>query len=123
MTESYCGAERRTSDPILAAWNERMSVLHADIAEMKSAIKEVAQALTKLALVEERQTHQSAALERAFKAFEMLGEKFEKMDARVFELEKREQNQQRTSDWVDRAVWAIVAATAAAVASKLGMIG
>lgn len=38
MSDPYYGAERRTSDPILAAWNERMSVLHADIAEMKSAL-------------------------------------------------------------------------------------
>lgn len=123
MSDPYCSAEHRTSDPILAAWNERMSVLHADIAEMKSAIKEVAQALTKLALVEERQTHQSAALERAFKAVEIQGEKIEKIDSRVIELEKREPNQQRTSEWVDRAVWAIAAFTAAMVASKLGMIG
>lgn len=123
MSDPYCGAERRSSDPILAAWNERMSVLHADIAEMKSAIKEVAQALTKLALVEERQTHQSAALERAFKAVEIQGEKIEKIDARVIELEKNEPGQARTSEWVDRAVWAIAAFTAAAAASKLGMIG
>lgn len=123
MSDPYCGAERRTPDPILAAWNERMSVLHADIAEMKSAIKEVAQALTKLALVEERQTYQAAALERAFKAVEIQGEKIEKIDARVIELEKGEQNQQRTSDWVDRAVWAIVSFTAAAAAAKLGLLG
>lgn len=123
MTDVCQNHDRRAVDPILAAWNERMSVLHADIAEMKGAIKEVASALTKLALVEERQTHQSAALERAFKAVEVLADKMEKFDGRLVNLEKSEPAQTRTAEWVDRAVWAAAAAACAALASKLGLMG
>jgi hypothetical protein len=108
---------------MLAAWNERMATLHADVVEVKSAIKEVASALTKLALVEERQTHHAAAQERAFAMMEKIEGRMREHELRLLELEKSEPNQQRIADWVDRAMWAIVAATAAFAASKLGLMG
>jgi len=117
------GQDRRSVDPILAAWNERMATLHADVVEVKSAIKEVASALTKLALVEERQTHHAASQERAFTMLDKIEARMNLHEKRIVELEKTEANQNRTSEWVDRAVWAAAAGMAMLAASKLGFIG
>lgn len=113
---------RRESDPLLAAFQERLLTLHTDIVEVKSAIKEVASALTKLALVEERQTHHTNSMERAFKALERLECRIAEQEKRIIELEKSEPMQHRTSEWVERALWAAAATSVMFVATKVGLI-
>jgi aminoglycoside phosphotransferase (APT) family kinase protein len=100
-----------------------MATLHADVVEVKSAIKEVASALTKLALVEERQTHHAASQERAFTMLDKIERRMGEHERRIVELEKSEPAQTRTAEWVDRAVWAAAAAACAALAAKVGLIG
>ena len=129
MTDPYCGPERRQE----SAWTtfaNQLAALHSDVGEIKTGMqefrggmRELSAAILKLALVEERQTQSMQALERAFKLLEKLDARIEAVSLRVTELEKAEPGQARTSAWVDRAVWAIVAFTAATLASKLGMIG
>lgn len=114
--------ERRVSDPVLSALQERMLTLHADIVEVKSAIKEVASALTKLALIEERQSHHAAGMERAFKALERVEARISEQERRIVELEKSEPLQTKTSEWVDRAVWGILSALVVAAAAKAGIV-
>ena len=54
----------------------QITQLHDDVTDMKSALKELATALTRFAVVEERQAQTAIALERAFKTLE-------KIEARV----------------------------------------
>jgi hypothetical protein len=122
MTE-HCGTERRQDDQLLGIFQAQMKALQGDLFEVKTAIKDVAAALTKLALVEERQTQSAAALERAFSAIEKLDKKLDAVAARVLEIEKREPSQTRAAEWVDRAVWAAAAGMVMMAASKLGMLG
>jgi hypothetical protein len=117
------GHDRLAVDPVLAAWNERMGALHADVCEVKAAIKEVASALTKLALVEERQTHHAAAQERAFSMMSKLEARLVEHERRLVELEKAEPAQARTSEWVDRMVWAAASGAGMLAASRLGLLG
>lgn len=42
------------------------AILHKDILEIKTVLRELTQAVTRLAVVEERQTQTTTALERAF---------------------------------------------------------
>jgi len=130
MTDEFCGKDRRQNDQAWVALATQLADLHSDVGEIKTGMsdfrdgmRELAQAITKLALVEERQSQASLAIERCFKAAERLEGKIESVSLRVTELEKAEPQQARTSEWVDRAVWAIVAATVAATASKLGVLG
>lgn len=130
MTDSYCGQERRTSDTAWSTFANQLSALHADVGDIKAGMqefrdgmRELSAAILKLALVEERQAQSMQSLERAFKLLEKLEAKVESVSQRVTELEKAEPAQARTSEWVDRAVWALAAAAAAALASKLGLIG
>lgn len=118
MSDQYCGQERRSPDQAWTALATQLADLHSDVGEIKTGMsdfrdgmRELATAITKLALVEERQSQASLAIERCFKLAERLEGKIESVSLRVTELEKAEPQQARTSEWVDRAVWAIVAAS------------
>ena len=93
----------------------RIESLHGDVSEIKDALKALSEAITKLALVEERQSQTAQALERAFVAIE-------KIENRVDTLEQVAVNSRRVSDWVDRAVWAAAAATVVYVAKVLRIL-
>lgn len=93
----------------------KLSVLHEDVGEIKQALGKLSDAVTKLALVEERQTQATASMDRLFKSIE-------KLDARVDLLEKAQPDVQRAALWLDRITWAAVAGVAIFVASKTGLL-
>ena len=102
-----------TTDPsgVLAT---RLEVLHQDVSEIKDALKSLSDAITKLALVEERQTETAKALERCFKGLE-------KLEERVAVLERASVNTSRTSHWVDKIVLGAVILAAMFIAKKVGL--
>lgn len=64
MTEPYIGPERRSSEQAWSTFAKQLANLHADVgdikagmADFKDGMKELAAAILKLALVEERQSH------------------------------------------------------------------
>ena len=88
--------------------------IRESVDEMKSVMKEMASAITRLALVEERQAATSTALER-------LGEALTKLDERLRNLEIAEPMQTRSSEWMMNAVWAAAAAAVMFVAGRAGL--
>jgi len=100
-----------TDSPVL---NLQLKTLHEDVSEMKSVLKDLATAITKLALIEERQANAAAALERAFGALE-------RVEARVAALEKDVPANKRVNVWVDRAIWAGLGLLAMTVMKKSGL--
>lgn len=97
---------------ILATKIER---LHADIADMRMSMREMASAITKLAVVEERQAQTAQGLERAFKAIE-------RVEERVARLEELAPSSKSASLWIDRTITAIVATVLVFVARAVGLI-
>lgn len=93
----------------------KLEVLHTDVGEIKDALKTLSEAITKLALVEERQSQTAQAVERAFVAIE-------KCEVRLERLEHIATNANRTSRWVDRAVWAGAAAAFIFVAKQAKLL-
>lgn len=88
-----------TDSNVLAA---KLEMLHGDVVDVKTALAELSKAITKLALVEERQAQTAEALERAFKA---IG----KIEDRLSSLEQAQPKAKETSIWVDRFIlWAIM---------------
>lgn len=67
MTEAIYN--RRQEDGAVNVLSERIDGLCQDMSEMKHGINKMADALTKLAIVEERQTQTILAQERAFRLF------------------------------------------------------
>ena len=118
--------------------------LAQDLNEMKHGIAKMADALTKLAIVEERQTQTILAQERAFKALErveerqrlhemqcrdqekevrqLIADSNERLSVRVGELEKAEPMQKQTGKWVMAAVWGAAGLLAMFVAKQLGLV-
>ena len=83
--------------------------------KMEAALGKLADAVTRLALVEERQSATSTAIER-------LSEVIEKLDERLRKLEIAEPMQARSSEWVMNAVWAVAGLAAMFIAAKAGLI-
>ena len=81
---------------------------------MKTAINKLTDAVTKLALLEERQSNAAAAQERAFQALERL-------EDRMLKLEQTVVHTKRTSVWIDRAVLFVFGLAAMYVAKKVGL--
>ena len=93
----------------------KIDMLHSDVVEMKTALSELSKAITKLALVEERQAQTADAIERAFKA---IG----KIEDRISALELAAPKTKETNAWVDRFILALVMAVAGFVGTKLGLL-
>ena len=132
---------RRTSDGAVNVLAERIDGLCVDMNEMKHGIAKMADALTKLAIVEERQTQTILAQERAFKALERVEERLrlheqqcrdqdkevrqliadsnERLSARIGELEKAEPLQAQTSKWVTAGVWGALALLASFIVPRV----
>ena len=82
---------------------------------MRAAIERMSEAVTRLALVEERQTAASTAIERVVQSLERL-------DERVRRLEVAEPMQAKAAEWVQSAIWAAAAAAVMFMAAKAGLI-
>ena len=132
---------RRKDDRVIDVLAERVEGLCADMSEMKHGIAKMADALTKLAIVEERQTQTILAQERAFKALErveerqrqhelqcrdqdkevrqLIADSNERLSIRVAELEKAEPMQAQTSKWVTAGVWGALALLASFIVPRI----
>jgi hypothetical protein len=93
----------------------RLDLLHSDVSDVKKSLDKLADAITKLALVEERQINLSAAQERGFIALERL-------EARLNSVELRIPENSRTTIWLDRLVWSSAAVGVAAVLKQVAII-
>lgn len=120
---------------------EQVAGLREDMGEMKLGITKMADALTKLAVVEERQAQAIAAQERAFNALErveerqrqheiqcraqdkevrqLIADSNERLSIRVAELEKAEPMQAQTSKWVTAGVWGALALLASFIVPRV----
>ena len=94
---------RRQFDRLSDILKVQLDNLHSDVKGMESVLQELTKAITKLAVMEERQANAHIAIERAFGILT-------KIEERVGALEKAVINTSRTSLWVDRALWATAAA-------------
>lgn len=87
----------------VALLSAKLQTLHTDVSDIKGSLKDLAAAINKLALVEERLSNATAAQERSFKALE-------KLEERIDELEKKTINTDNTSKWIDRGLIAALGA-------------
>jgi len=139
MTEQT--TNRRAEDKSVQVLATKIEGLAQDMSEMKHGIAKMADALTKLAIVDERQTQTILAQERAFKALERVEERQrqhelqcldqdkevrqlitdsnERLSIRVAELEKAEPMQAQTSKWVTAAVWGALALLASFIVPRI----
>lgn len=96
----------------------KLEALHNDVSEVKTALNKLSEAITKLALVEERQAQTAEALERAFKA---IG----KIEDRLSTLEQNQAAQTpkytEVAKWVDRGLVGLAGAGAVMLVKSAGL--
>ncbi len=83
----------------------RLGLLSEDVGELKETLRQIASAVTRLALVEERQMQTNEALSRAFKQIDKLDLKLTGIEQRLGTLERMQPLQQQTNGWVMMSVW------------------
>lgn len=99
----------------LAILNHRLESLHADLVDVKAAMRDVASALVKLTLLEERQAQSSEALQRAFSVLE-------RVEARLATLEAAQPMSRLVNKWVTAGVWSACGLIGVALAHKAGLV-
>ena len=93
----------------------KMDMLHNDMQEMKEVQKTMSEAITRLAVIEERQSTTMSAQERAFKILDAL-------EIRVDTLEKEAPMQKQASQWGVAAVYGAAGLAVMFVAKSVGLI-
>lgn len=119
----------------------RVDSLKEDLADVKVLVGRMADAVERLTRLEERHTNTAAALDRAFNAIQRLGdrvqglhdrlstmanvddmdERLDAVESDVSALKTAQPEQRRIASWVDKAVWALLSASAMYVAMKMGL--
>lgn len=92
-----------------------IALLAHKVDSMNDTLRNLTDAVVRLALIEERQAQASLALERAFKMLE-------KMEERIAAIEQSDVLQKQTSNWVLSGVWAAAGLAVMFVAKKAGLI-
>lgn len=100
----------------------RLGMLSEDVGELKETLRQIASAVTRLALVEERQMQTNEALSRAFKQIDKLDMKLTGIEQRLGTLERMQPLQQQTNGWVMTSVWIVAGAAVMFVAKKTGIL-
>jgi len=100
----------------------RLGLLSEDVGELKETLRQIASAVTRLALVEERQMQTNEALSRAFKQIDKLDLKLTGIEQRIGSLERMQPLQQQTNGWVMTSVWIAAGAAVMFVAKKTGIL-
>lgn len=95
-------------DTDLAVAIAKIESISGDMAEVKATMRELAAAVSKLAVIEERQTTTNGAIERAFKEIQSLV-------VRVSNLEQNQPIQQQSSAMIQAAAKYILVAVLGAV--------
>jgi hypothetical protein len=115
-----------TSDGLIQVIAVRLDNLHEDVSGMRDVLKELATAVTKLAIIEERQGQAAQALERAFGVLEKLeksvAENKKAVEDRLSILEKAQPLQQEKNKWVDLGVSALVFGAVMFIGKKIGFL-
>lgn len=94
--------------------SHKLETLHTDVRKIEQVLQDLTVAITRLAIVEERQSTTAAALERAFKALE-------KIEDRVALIELQVPANRKLSVWIDRVTWAALGLLGMYLIKSLGV--
>lgn len=91
---------------------ERLRTVSADVAEMKSSMVQMAGAVTRLAVMEERLGSSREALERAFREINDL-------QSRIKTIENAQPVQAQTTKWMNHVIGLVIAFVIGAVGTSI----
>lgn len=120
MTE-FIQPDRRVPDTNMARVAARLESFEASFDDLKGDMRKMAEAVTKLAVMEERQVSANQAQERAFQAIKRVEDEVACVRTKLSALELAGVDSKRTSAWLDKAILAVIAIVGLFVAAKLGL--
>ena len=114
----------------LGVMQEALDGVREDVREIRAAMSKMADAVVRLAVLEERHTVVSGALDRAFGAISKLSDRVrdleqaipERLEARVRDLEQAQPVQKLASGWVTGAVGFGGGLVATVLLKKMGVM-
>lgn len=112
----------QNNDALLQVVHSRMESMHEDMGEMRDAIKGLTDAVTRLALIEERQSTAAAAQERGFQAIKDMQGEVKAIEGRVTTLEIAQPQQRQAQQWVYEGLKALAVLAGLFMAKKVGLI-
>jgi len=80
-----------------------IKLLHTDVMEVKAALGRLTEAITKLALIEDRQIRAAECIDRAFKAIDGVERRMQDVEKQLPSLNQQSTN---TGAWIDKIAWA-----------------
>ena len=92
----------------------KLDLLHSDVSDMKDAIKNLTNAVARLAILEERLSNTTTSIERAFNTMTQ-------METRIKALEQLTPITSQNNRWVEKSMFAIVGAFLLYMTHKLGI--
>ena len=124
---------RQLDDPVVLLISHKLESLLSDTNSMRSVLRELTTAVTKLALIEERQTQANVDLNRAFREIDKCNSghdarhtlevaDYKLLQQRIAALEQQTPISKQTSAWVANAVVGAVGLVLLFVASKVGLM-
>ena len=99
----------------------KMDVFHQDLIDMRATQEKMADAIGKLAVIEERQSTTIDAVNRSFKAIERLEDEKKDLEKRIRTLENEAVTNNKTSKWIESAVIGAVVLLALYIAKQTGL--
>lgn len=115
MNDDLHSIAKETDDVVrIERLTHHIQRIREDQHAMRAAIERMSEAVTRLALVEERQSAASTAIER-------IAQSLEKLDERLRRLEVAEPMQAKAAEWVQSVLWAAAAAAVMFMAGKAGL--
>jgi hypothetical protein len=121
MSAEFIQPDRRVPDSSMARVAARLESFESSFDDLKGDMRKMAEAVTKLAVMEERQVSANQAQERAFNAIKRVEDEVTFVRTKLSALELAGVDSKRTSAWIDRAVLALVLSVAMFVAAKVGL--
>lgn len=103
------------SDKTIETIAVQMTVLHEDVGEMKMVLRDLTSAITKLAVVEERQLQTTKCIERIYKALDETNE-------RLSALEQQAPLNMQANSWAERLMVGAVTVLLVFATYKIGLL-
>ena len=122
FTEFEPDENRRMTDPAIDVIVHKVTRMATDMDKLAESIMKISESVQRLALAEERIGQVIASIERLNKRLDDGSDRFSEYEARIQKMELANVAHARSDQWVDRAVWAAVAALAMYVAKKVGLL-
>ena len=131
MSETI-NTDRRQNDGTVQVISQKLMGLETTMSEMRQILRELTTAVTRLAVVEERQVQATQATERAFREIEKNGANCDfhhtamiaenkTLSSRISALELQAPTTKQTNTWVVGFIVALATTALLFVASKVGL--